>query len=488
MRFKTSNYLTMIKHCLRRYCDVMVVISVYIDGYFPLGEKLCVVWATMDVLLCTASIWHMATMSVDRYCSLRFPLRYRHTRTPVFVVAKIAFVWIVSIGICSPLAIAGFISPLNVYRGGRCAPAVPEFVIYGSIFAFYVPLVLMLVAYALTVRTLTRHAVWRRRKRARSLHVGNPDTQPDGQQAPSLTDSSSAAPNMGLNQSVNGRSLPDGECSTEPETRASSAIALSGLALHRAGANDGEDPNTEDESKALRDGTSPMPERSGTANGDCIASHISLSAGRQTPKDSDDRDTEGEMRRKRDDGPSHNHTDGAAHSRTSRTVSITTHRDKNGDDDVTLPSNVRRNQAGAPGHVTTGGHRRVGRQESISTQTRRLKRKATRVLGVIFVVFVLLWTPFFVLNLLSAACARCVRSVGAGVWTVAVWLGWMSSSANPIIYTCFSPAFRSAFKHLLTCCCRRRRRMSAAKLRQQQLNSLLRDHRIRYDSQSIDKR
>jgi len=57
-------------------------------------------------------------------------------------------------GICSPLAVAGFINPLNVYRAGECAPAVSEFVIYGSIFAFFVPLVLMLVSYALTVPVL----------------------------------------------------------------------------------------------------------------------------------------------------------------------------------------------------------------------------------------------------------------------------------------------------------------------------------------------
>ena len=44
-------------------------------GYFPLEPSVCVVWATMDVLLCTASIWHMCTMSLDRYCTLRRRLR-----------------------------------------------------------------------------------------------------------------------------------------------------------------------------------------------------------------------------------------------------------------------------------------------------------------------------------------------------------------------------------------------------------------------------
>ena len=102
----------------------------------------------------------------------------------------------------------------------------------------------------------------------------------------------------------------------------------------------------------------------------------------------------------------------------------------------------------------------------------RTKRKATRVLGVMFVVFVVLWTPFFMLNLLSAACPGGVRSVDPSVWTVLVWLGWISSLANPIIYTSFSPAFRAAFRRLLTC--QGRRGLSTAKRRQQQWTDLIR--------------
>ena len=104
--------------------------------------------------------------------------------------------------------------------------------------------------------------------------------------------------------------------------------------------------------------------------------------------------------------------------------------------------------------------------------TAAVKRKATRVLGVMFAVFVIFWTPFFVLNLLSATCPRCVQSVDPGVWTVLVWLGWISSLANPIIYTSFSPAFRAAFKRLLTC--RGRRGVSPAKHRQQLWTNQLR--------------
>jgi len=39
-----------------------------------------------------------------------------------------------------------------------------------------------------------------------------------------------------------------------------------------------------------------------------------------------------------------------------------------------------------------------------------------------------------------------------------VWLGYVNSTLNPIIYTVFNVDFRRAFKHLLTARCRDNRR------------------------------
>ncbi|KAK2146512.1 hypothetical protein LSH36_603g00004 [Paralvinella palmiformis] len=110
----------------------------------------------MDVLMCTASIWHMCTMSMDRYFTLKYPMKYGRNKTKMMVVLKIAFVWIISIAICSPLCIMGFIDYNNVYDAELllCAPNIPNFVIYGSVFAFYVPLFIMVVTYLLTTRIL----------------------------------------------------------------------------------------------------------------------------------------------------------------------------------------------------------------------------------------------------------------------------------------------------------------------------------------------
>jgi hypothetical protein len=79
------------------------------------------------------------------------------------------------------------------------------------------------------------------------------------------------------------------------------------------------------------------------------------------------------------------------------------------------------------------------------------ERKALKVLGIIFTVFVVCWTPFFALNVASVICESCVASLGAPAFTTIVWLGYVSSLANPVIYTMFNVHFRHAFANILTC-------------------------------------
>ncbi|XP_026467329.1 5-hydroxytryptamine receptor 2A-like [Ctenocephalides felis] len=81
----------------------------------------------------------------------------------------------------------------------------------------------------------------------------------------------------------------------------------------------------------------------------------------------------------------------------------------------------------------------------------RLEQKATKVLGVVFFTFVVLWAPFFVLNLLPSVCESCEKDVSGWVFEFVTWLGYASSMVNPIFYTIFNKVFRQAFKKVLLC-------------------------------------
>lgn len=93
----------------------------------------------------------------------------------------------------------------------------------------------------------------------------------------------------------------------------------------------------------------------------------------------------------------------------------------------------------------------ISRNSSRHGRIIRLEQKATKVLGVVFFTFVILWAPFFVLNLLPSLCRKCEENMSPWVFDVVTWLGYASSMVNPIFYTIFNKVFRQAFKKVLCC-------------------------------------
>ncbi|VDK48482.1 unnamed protein product [Cylicostephanus goldi] len=54
---------------------------------FSKGKFLCGLWATSDVLLCTASILNLCVISLDRYMAITSPLKYPRTRlVEIFII------------------------------------------------------------------------------------------------------------------------------------------------------------------------------------------------------------------------------------------------------------------------------------------------------------------------------------------------------------------------------------------------------------------
>lgn len=93
----------------------------------------------------------------------------------------------------------------------------------------------------------------------------------------------------------------------------------------------------------------------------------------------------------------------------------------------------------------------ISRNSSRHGRIIRLEQKATKVLGVVFFTFVILWAPFFVLNLLPTICGDCDKEMSHWVMDIVTWLGYASSMVNPIFYTIFNKVFRQAFKKVLLC-------------------------------------
>jgi hypothetical protein len=84
------------------------------------------------------------------------------------------------------------------------------------------------------------------------------------------------------------------------------------------------------------------------------------------------------------------------------------------------------------------------RQKISLTRERRL----SRTLGIIISVFLLCWLPFFVVYILSAFIDVSGYMIEP-LPTLILWLGYLNSACNPLIYTVFNVEFRTAFKRLL---------------------------------------
>ena len=77
------------------------------------------------------------------------------------------------------------------------------------------------------------------------------------------------------------------------------------------------------------------------------------------------------------------------------------------------------------------------------------ERRAEKTLIWVFLIFVLLWMPFFTTNLVYGLCSLC--DVPPLLFHIFTWLGYLSSGVNPAIYTLLNRDFRMAFQNILCC-------------------------------------
>lgn len=80
------------------------------------------------------------------------------------------------------------------------------------------------------------------------------------------------------------------------------------------------------------------------------------------------------------------------------------------------------------------------------------ERKASKVLGIVFFVFLVMWCPFFITNILSVLCEKsCNQKLMEKLLNVFVWIGYVCSGINPLVYTLFNKVYRRAFSNYLRC-------------------------------------
>lgn len=130
------------------------------------GKSLCELWLSLDIFLCTSSIWNLSMIGLDRYWAITDPVRYLSKRTLKTAIIMISCVWALAgaISVAPFLGWKAFSKTGNFYHENQTNSMqcmhfqdLPSFTVYSATGSFWIPLVVMLYVYYRIYKAFREH-------------------------------------------------------------------------------------------------------------------------------------------------------------------------------------------------------------------------------------------------------------------------------------------------------------------------------------------
>ncbi|MBN3271315.1 DRD4 protein, partial [Polyodon spathula] len=147
----------------------LFVYSEFQGGVWTLNTVLCDSLMTMDVMLCTASIFNLCAISVDRFIAVSIPLNYNRKHIDQRQIILLSATWIFALAVASPVMFG--INHVPDRDPALCKLEDNNYIIYSSVCSFFIPCPIMLLLYCLMFRGLTQWEEARKTKLNNSMQA-----------------------------------------------------------------------------------------------------------------------------------------------------------------------------------------------------------------------------------------------------------------------------------------------------------------------------
>ncbi|XP_067099604.1 muscarinic acetylcholine receptor M5a [Osmerus mordax] len=409
--------------------------SYILMGYWALGSLACDLWLALDYVASNASVMNLLVISFDRYFSITRPLTYRAKRTPRRAGVMIGLAWLVSLILWAPPILCW-----QYFVGKRTVPekqcqiqffSEPVITFGTAIAAFYIPVSIMTILYCRIYKETER-----RTKDLAELQGVNSSTDPVGVPPPQkntiITSCFSCKPAGGpqdrAQASWSSSSRNQGPKPAAASDEWSKAEQLTTFNSYGS---------SEEEERPVSPGPfQPSYQTQACGHGQSVAGSEQLS---RYEDDSPPRNTSHKSRKcvSYKFKPVPPKDSGAPPS-------------KNGDTKTAFSS---AESMSAPCSKPTDATLKIQ-----MTKRKRMvlikERKAAQTLSAILLAFILTWTPYNIMVLISTFCSDCIP---LSLWHLGYWLCYVNSTVNPMCYALCNKTFQKTFRMLLLCHWRKKR-------------------------------
>ncbi|XP_059495502.1 muscarinic acetylcholine receptor M2-like [Stegostoma tigrinum] len=399
-----NNYFLFILVCADLILGVFImnVFTIYTAfGYWPMGPILCDLWLVVDYVVNTASGINLLIISFDWYFCVTKPLSYPVRKTRKIAGIMIASAWVVSFFLWAPaIVLWQFIVNKRTVPEGECYPqlfsnaAITLFIISA---VFYLPVTIMVTLYA-RISCASKSRIKGTQK--------------------------ASEPNKGFGSPTRWKATMLKPCNNKAtnssdrlfHAQTQNVKLTAGMAIEKRGQGEKKEVFTESNSLGFAPPTQKKEEAfEENATTSATQSQVVMDSVRVPCVNIVS-------------SPQINGCIGSAVGVTIGSSNMNWHH---------------------PEFRTNGKVITMIKKPAIITKVAvNREETVTRTILAIILAFIITWTPYFVLVIITTFCPTCITHI---IWNIGNWIIYINSTINPACYALCNATFKKTFKHLLFC-------------------------------------